>query len=338
MQWMRAGLLLSPPFRVGVLYWSMNIPGQVAMRHGLEGEAQRINSDARPMRKPGVVLLPRVAGDGEAGIERQIAQMHSLVRDGVDLIIVQPTDNAALLQPLQAANRAGIPVIAYDQYIRGGRLASYVTSDNYQAGYLDGEFIASRFPDEQSVRLVLVEYPHVSSTVERVDGFLTALNQQGQSYRIVASYSAVEPVSGRAAGKAIVRDFPARGMVDVVFAVNDGAGLSVVEELEGAGRDEILVASIDGDPRAVSGIGEGSLIRIDSAQFCGTMGEVAMRMAYRLLTGSSVPSQVTIPVYPVTAQTREGFTSWHGPLPASFRKPWPSQKPVWEGELKMRGQ
>lgn len=130
-------------FRVGVLYWSMNIPGQVAMRTGLENQCDRINAAARLNGDPTIHLETRVAGDGEPGIENQIRQMQELINDGVDLIIVQPTDNAALSSVLRQANSARIPVVAYDQYISGGQLAAYRTSDNYQAGYLDGEYIAS---------------------------------------------------------------------------------------------------------------------------------------------------------------------------------------------------
>lgn len=323
------------PFRVGVLYWSMNIPGQVAMRAGLEAEARQINIDAQLLGQRPVELLPFVAGDGAAGIEQQIAQMSRLVHDRVDLIIVQPTDNAALAKPLMAANRAGIPVVAYDQYISGGKLVSYITSDNYQAGFLDGEYVAARFPDSTTLRVILVEYPHVSSTVERVNGFLDALKAAGQAYEISKTYIAVEPVSGRAAGKAILSDFPEAGSVDVVFTVNDGGGLAVVSELEQAGRNEIFVATIDGDPRSVQAVRHGGITRVDTAQFCGPMGAQAMRIAYRVLNDMAVPGQVLMPVFPVTAETMKYFTSWHGPVPAPFDKPWSSSKPIWNGELKL---
>lgn len=321
------------PYRVGVLYWSMNIPGQAAMRNGLEAEASRINLDAALLGERGVELVSYVAGDGEKGIDKQIGQMYQLVRSKVDLIIVQPTDNAALAKPLQAANRAAIPVVAYDQYIRGGKLASYITSNNYQAGFLDGEYVAAHFPSSHTLRLILVEYPHVSSTVERVNGFLDALKTMAQPYRIIANYNAVEPASGRQAGLAMLRDFPDKGSVDVVFTVNDGGGLSVVAELERAGRDEIFVATIDGDPRSVRGIGSGSVIRIDSAQFCGPMGALAMQTGYELLQGRAVAAELKIPVFPVTAETRQRFTTWHGPVPPSFEKPWASRVPIWGGQL-----
>lgn len=320
------------PLRIGVLYWSMNIPGQVAMRQGLEAEAERINSTARERGERQVKLLLEVAGDGTSGVERQIAQMQAMVAAKPDIIIVQPTDNAALATPLKAANAAGIPVVAYDQYISGGHLAAYVTSDNRQAGYLDGEYLAAQFPGAVPLRLVLVEYPLVSSTVERVNGFLDALHDQGKAFIILKTYQAVEPVSGRQAGMDILRDFPSRNSVDAVFTVNDGGGLAVVDVLAEARRDEIAVASIDGDPLAVENIRAHRLTRIDSAQFCGPLGAAAMKAAYAVARKQPVARQILVPVFPVTAETLARYPGWLGPIPAPFKKPWVSKQPMWPGE------
>ncbi len=320
-------------FRIGVLYWSMNIPGQVAMRKGLEAETEEINKAAQAGKSPSIRLEARVAGDGDAGIENQIRQMHELVAMGVDCIIVQPTDNAALAAPLRAANKAGIPVVAYDQYISGGTLAAYRTSDNYQAGYLDGEYISSKFPAEKEILLILVEYPQVSSTVERVNGFLDALKEGDRHYKILKSYLAVEPISGQKAAQDILHDFPRIGSVDVVFTVNDGGGLAVVKGLADAGRSEIMVATIDGDPTSVNNIMAGRLTVIDSAQFCGPLGAEALKAAYALLSGGKPPYHALVPVFPVTLETLENYPGWAGPLPAEFKKPWPSTRPQWQGSL-----
>lgn len=325
----------SEEFRVGVLFWSMSIPGQVAMRQGLEEEAAAINRQAKAGGGPSLALLPEVAGDGPQGIERQIEQMRGLIEKGVDLLIVQPTDNAALAEPLKLANAKNIPVVAYDQYISGGKLAAYRASDNYQAGYLDGEYIASRFADDHEIRLVLVEYPHVSSTVERVDGFLDALEHLGRHYRLLATYQAVEPIAGKRAGEAIVRDFPEKKSIDVVFTVNDGGGLAVVEVLAAAGRDEIQVATIDGDPRSVDNIRAGRLTVIDAAQYCGALGAEAMRAAYALLCKRPTPFHALVPVFPITSETLSRYGGWAGPIADDFDKPWPSDNRRWQGSLRI---
>ncbi|MCW8825625.1 MAG: sugar ABC transporter substrate-binding protein [Gammaproteobacteria bacterium] len=319
-----------PTLRIGVLYWSINIPGQVAMAQGLQSEAERINVEAKKRGLPAVELITRVAGDGPNGIENQINQMYELIQLKPDAIIVQPTDNAALADPLRMANRQGIPVIAYDQYISGGKLAAYITSNNHQAGYLGGEYIAAQFPDDQILQMVLVEYPLVSSTVERLDGFLDGLRDQGQPYTILKSYQAVEPVGGQRAGHAILRDFPDKGSVDVVFTVNDGGGLSVVDVLAEAGRDEIVVATVDGDPQSIENIRSRRITVIDSAQFCGPLGAEAMLTAYAVAQKESVPSHILIPVFPITTKTLNDYPGWKGPIPDSFTKLWPSKAPLWK--------
>lgn len=316
-------------FNVGVLYWSKNIPGQVAMRKGLEAQAEKINQEAGKSDLPKVNLIAQVAGDGEAGIENQIEQMFAFIKQPVDLIIVQPTDNAALSQALLAANQAKIPVVAYDQYIVKGKLTSFLTSDNEQAGYLNGEYVAAHFSSQQTIKIILVEYPHVSSTVKRVNGFLDALNHYQQPFEIIAHYEAIEPVGGKRVGKQILKDFPTPGSIDVIFAVNDGGGLSVVDALIEAGRDEIFVATADGDPKSVEYIKNGQLIRIDAAQFCGPLGAKTMEVAYAVLRGETVSPQISMQVFPITRETLDIYPGWMGPIPAPFEKPWTSDKPVW---------
>ncbi len=322
-------------FRVGVLYWSSNIPGQVAMSKGLENEAVKINKQATRKGKPTVRLIVKTAGDGSSGIENQIRQMKELIAEKVDAIVVQPTDNAALAEPLRLANKAGIKVVAYDQYISGGTLAAYRTSDNYQAGYLDGEYIASKFTKEKELRVVLVEYPHVSSTVERVNGFLDALKKAGQKYKVLKSYNAVEPIGGKKAGLAILKDFPERGSIDVIFTVNDGGGLAVVDELNRGGRNEIMIATIDGDPESVKNIRDGKLTVIDSAQFCGPLGAEALKAAYALLNGEKTPYHAVIPVFPITKETLNKYPGWMGPIPSTFNKPWKSSTPEWRSSMRI---
>lgn len=318
------------PLQIGVLVWSPTIPGQIAMRRGLEEEAAALSR--RDQR--GIDLFIRVAGDGPDGQERQIAQMRAFVAQGVDAIIVQPTDGAALVAPLQEANAAGIPVIAYDQYIAEGRLAAFLTSDNRQAGVLDAEVIAHAFPDTHTIRLVLVEYPNVTSTVERLDGFLDTLTALKQPFHVLATYKAVEPAAGRRVGARILRDFPKPGSIDVVFTVNDGGGVAVVDTLLAAGRTEIRVASIDGDPTAVARIKSGTMNLVDAAQFCGGLGRATMRTTYKLLRGENVPPVQYLPTFPITAETAPLYHGWAGALPAAFDKPWPSRRPRWSPALK----
>jgi len=329
-------LFAANEYRIAALFWSMNIDGQVAMKKGLEAEVDKINAEAQKQNGKKITLIKYVAGDGEAGMEKQIKQFEEAIKNKVDAIVVQPTDNAALAPMLKEANKAKIPVIAYDQYINSGKLESFVTSDNYQAGFLNGEFVAQELKNKSILKIVIVEYPHVSSTVQRVDGFIDALEKYKVQYRLVKRYEAVEPLKGKAVGKQILSDFPTVGSLDIIFTVNDGGGLAIVGELTKAKRTDIAVATVDGDPKSVDIIRKGGIIKIDSAQFCGPMGAVALRAAYDKLEGKQIGKEILIPVFPITKSTLKLYPGWLGPIPQKFKKPWNSETPIWNNSLKVR--
>ncbi len=317
-------------YKIAVLYWSMNIEGQVAMREGLEREVEKINRESKDKN---ISIIKYVAGDGERGVENQINQFRDAIREKVDAIVVQPTDNAGLTQVLIEANRASIPVIAYDQYIIGGELSSFITSNNYMAGFLDGEYIAYKFKHKKELKIALVEYPTVSSTVERVNGFIDALESYGVKFKILKSYEAVEPTKGREVGVKILKDFPKVGDLDLVFCVNDGGGVAIAKEFLKAKRNDIALATVDGDPQSVDFIKNSNLIIIDSAQFCGAMGAVAIKTAYQILKGEKVGKNILIPIFPITKETIHLYNGWIGDIPNSFKKPWSSKSEVWDNSL-----
>ena len=51
---------------------------------------------------------------------------------------------------------------------------------------------------------------------------------------------------------------------------------------------------------------------------------------YAVARKQSVPHQILVPVFPITAETLAHYPGWLGPIPASFEKPWPSRIPIWQ--------
>lgn len=282
------------------------------MRKGLEEEAHKFNSTSSINNGDQVELIPFVAGEGREGIIKQIEQFTQANKKNPDAIIIQPTDNAALAEGLQAANRLKIPVVAYDQYIVGGNLAAFVTSNNYGGGVDGANYIDSIFPKKKSLRIVVFEYPQVSSTTERVDGFFDGLRAKQRPFVVLERYQAVEPVSGKNAALKFLKDYPKKGSVDVVFTVNDGGGLSVVKEILAKKRNEIKHATFDGDPLSVENIREGKLTVIDSAQYCAELGRRAFREMIKVVKGGSAGIKVRVPTFPVTPESIKNYTGWMG--------------------------
>jgi ribose transport system substrate-binding protein len=288
----------------------MKIEGQVAMRKGLEEQVQIFNNAHGGKQQ--IKLTSYVAGEGRKGIENQAAQMQQALKDRPDAIVIQPTDNSALAASLQEANIFKIPVIAFDQYIVNGELASYLTSANYAAGRDNGAFITSLFKPDQVIKIAVFEYPSVSATTERVDGFFDSLRAQNVKFKVVGVYQAVDPASGKSAVTAFLKDFPNKNSVDVVFTVNDGGGLEIVKELQSKKRTEIKHVTFDGDPASVENIRANKSTVINSAQYCGELGRETARTLVRVLNGQPVEKKIRIPTFPITQKNISEYPGWQG--------------------------
>lgn len=280
----------------------------MAMRKGFEEEISSYNkAHARKIE-----IVPYVAGEGRKGVQTQIVQFADALKMNPAALVIQPTDNSALSVSLQKANVQKVPVIAYDQYIVNGTVASYVTSDNYAAGFESGNYILSLYGRNQDLRIAVFEYRRVSSTTERVDGFFDALRSQGQKFRVVRRYEAVDPESGERAAEKFLKDFPRKNSVDLILTVNDGGGLSVVKKLLDKKRTELRHVTFDGDPQSIENLKQQRLTIINSAQFCAELGREAARSLIGLLQKKTVAERKTVATYPITKATLSTYPGWMG--------------------------
>jgi ribose transport system substrate-binding protein len=305
---------------VHVFYWSTRIEAQVAMRRGLEEEIKKYNESG----KQPIQLIPHVAGDGHLGVMNQIHQMENAIEGNPDALIVQPADISTVSRAIQDAALKKIPVFTFDQFVLNGKIASYVSSDNYQAGWNNGIYVESLFPKNQEIKIVIFEYTRVSAVINRIDGFFDALRSRKRKFVVIKRYEAIDPLAATDAIASMLKDFPKKRSIDLVFSVNDGGGNTIVEKLWNKGRREIIHASIDGDPIAVANIKERRLTVIDSAQYCAEMGREIARQLIAHFSGAVVTPKVLIPTFPVTRETASEFKGWlalPAPPPKSFPDP-----------------
>ncbi|MEU1518011.1 substrate-binding domain-containing protein [Streptomyces sp. NPDC005811] len=78
----------------------------------------------------------QVAATPDPAVQRQ--QLEAMITRGVDVLIVAAVDPSLLRPSVVAAERAGIPVVAYDRLAQGP-ISGYVTFDGAAVGRLQGE-------------------------------------------------------------------------------------------------------------------------------------------------------------------------------------------------------
>lgn len=238
---------------------------------------------------------------------KQIDQIEDLVRMGVDVIFLNPVDWRLVKPGLEAARRAGIPVINVDAPVFDQELVDcLVASDNVQAGALLAEDLVSRLP---RARIAFMEHLSAKSALDRTEGFLRALAGKG-TYSVVARHSSDGNIEQALVGMETILRSGAR--IDAVMATNDPSATGVIAALDAAGAAKgVLVYGVDGAPYAKKMIAEGRLTAT-AAQSPVGIGRTAADVAYRLLAGEKVERTVLVPVFLIDASNveRYGTEGW----------------------------
>lgn len=238
---------------------------------------------------------------------KQIDQVLEFVRMRVDAIFLNPVDWRNIKPALQAARRAGIPVIDVDAPVFDLDLVDcLVASDNEQAGVLLAEDLMRRRP---GARIALLDHLNAKSAIDRHDGFARTLGSSGK-YNIVARFSSDGMIEKALIGmEAILRSGP---RIDAVFATNDPTATGAIAALDAAAQaGKVLVYGIDGAPYAKKMIAEGKMTAT-AAQSPVEIGRKAADLAYRILAGEKVERRVLIPVFLIDSSNvaRYGVDGW----------------------------
>nr|WP_246208605.1 substrate-binding domain-containing protein [Anaerotalea alkaliphila] len=79
--------------------------------------------------------------------EVQVAQIRTLVRQKVDVIVVIPYDKDGVAEAVNDAKKAGIKVVAYDRLVNNADLDAYVSFDQVKVGRLMAQALVAAVPE-----------------------------------------------------------------------------------------------------------------------------------------------------------------------------------------------
>lgn len=204
---------------------------------------------------PGCTVEYANAGDDVAN-QRQ--QMDSMITKGAKVLILDAADPKALRSSVQAARRAGIPVVAYDR-LAEGPLSAFVTFDGAQVGRLQGEALLKAMGDrgtEGGQIVMLNGDPSSPNAAWYTKGTLSVIKGQvkiGKSYSILGWRADNAHASMDSAIAALGPD-----RIDGVLAVNDAIASGTIAALKATGVSPLPpVTGQDADLDAVRRIVRG---------------------------------------------------------------------------------
>src|SRR3989442_7520549 len=94
-------------------------------------------------QKMGAKVLVQAANGNDA---LQNSQAENMLTQGVDVLLVAPHNGKTAAFIVEAAHRAGVPVIAYDRLINDADVDLYMSFDNERVGQMQAEYLLARRP------------------------------------------------------------------------------------------------------------------------------------------------------------------------------------------------
>ena len=235
-----------------------------------------------------------IVAEGTNDANLQISQVETFINDGVDAIVLLPTDGAALTEVAIQAMEAGIPVINVDREF-SSTFAARVTilGDNYGMGVSAGTYICERLGDNPDA--VIAEIAGIDSlplTQDRSEGFAQALSDCGLevSNRVAADFT----VQG---GEAVTSQLlSAAPQIDAIWNHDDDQGVGVLAAIQAAGRDEFFMVGGAGSANAMREIEAGTGVLEATVIYPSTQAADGIRLARLIAQGKSLSDLVEVEV------------------------------------------
>ncbi len=264
---------------IGLSVSTLNNPFFVTLRDGARKAAD----------KAGLTL---VVLDAQDKADKQVSDLEDLVQKKVKVILVNPTDAAAVVPAITRANAAGIPVITVDRAASGGKVAYHIASDNVAGGRLAADF-ACKLLGGKGKMVELEGIPGSSAARDRGQGFNEELKATCKGVTVVARQTAN---FDRAQGLTVMENvLQAQPAIDAVFAHNDEMALGALQAIK-ASKRPIKIIGFDATDDAVKAV-KACEMAATVAQQPAEMGRLSVEKAAALVKGAK-PGEKTefIPV------------------------------------------
>ena len=212
--------------------------------------------------------------------QRQVEQIDSMVANGIDLLVVSPSDAQIVSPAIDRAFNKGIPVILYDRMSRSKKYTAFIGADNVAIGRTMAQYVASIASDGSEV----VEITGLKGSTpvdERHRGFMEGIRKSDKHIKVTTlkgDWTIKTP-------RRLMRQLLKEGHRPVcVFCHNDGEAYGAYLGARDLGMEKnIKFVGIDGLPgpnQGVEWVRDGMLT---ASYIYPTKGERIIPLAMRIL-------------------------------------------------------
>lgn len=246
--------------------------------------------------------------DAEWDVQKQAAQIESLIEQKCDLIEIVPCDSTAIIPTMQKVYDAGIPLFVVNtQHDASSEdlITTFIGASMEDEAALCAQSMIDYFGDEQ-VNMVIIEGAAGSfPAIHRTEGFKAAIEGK-DNFNILATQLCEWD---RPTAQATMEDYIVRygDQLNAVFSHDDNMAIGVIQALKAAGMlEQVAVFSISGTREGVDAIIAGEMVStVDQSPTIE--GINAVDYAVRFLEGEQLDKWVKTPIAAITAENASEF-------------------------------
>ncbi len=267
---------------------SLGFPFFVHMMKALEDEAAALG-------------VATVQSDGQNSTPKQTADVEAAIIQGVNGIVISPSDVNAMAPAIQTAVENGVPVVTIDRRVDGvDGILAHVGADNVIGGEAQGRYIMEMFPD--GARIVNLQgQPGASPAIDRNKGVHNVLDGNDKYQFIVEQTANFARDQGLSVTESILAGLDSPP--DVIVAANDDMALGAAEAVKAQGLgDQIKILGFDALPEALAAVKDGTLAATVE-QFPGGQSRKAMQIMVEFVKDGTVPDESLVLLEPIAITT-----------------------------------
>ncbi|MFS0614412.1 substrate-binding domain-containing protein [Lederbergia ruris] len=238
--------------------------------------------------------------DAQFKPEKQTSDIETVLAKKPDIIVSIPTDVVSTAAAYKKAAEQGVNLVFMDNIPEGmehGKdYVSVVSADNYGNGVAAAEIIAEELDGKGKIGVVYHDADFFV-TEQRVEAFEKTIKEQYPGIEIVDRGGIADPEDGLDVASAMLTSNP---NLDGIFGVWDVPSEGILAAARTAGREDLVITTIDLGANVALNIAQGGPIKGLGAQLPYDQGTAEAILAGYALLGKETPSYVAVPSLKVT--------------------------------------
>ncbi|OLN21968.1 sugar ABC transporter substrate-binding protein [Domibacillus antri] len=238
--------------------------------------------------------------DGQFKAEKQVSDIETVLAKDPDIIVSIPVDPVSTAAAYKKAADAGVKLVFMDNapqgLTAGTDYVSVVSADNYGNGVEAAEIMAAQLEEKGKIGVIFHDADFFV-TRQRTEAFEKTIKEKYPNIEIVARSGITDPNAGEKIASAMLTKNPE---LDGIFAVWDVPAEGVLAAARTAGREDLVITTIDLGTNVALDIASDGIVKGLGAQLPYDQGVAEAILAAQSLLGTETPPYVAVPSLNVT--------------------------------------